>query len=245
MKRVTRILSDNSFLCKNFDFLCILFSFYLHCVYPCWIYIIFLTPFLQHFPKKGFHHQRNPKNPKSHQRQRHKKKFQTQTKQQTIQKKGWFKEHPGIEIGSSLFIHPSPHHYHRPRNRNQHIRIPRSTFNIIRIHTMSSLKYSSILLSLSLLLSILPTFTTSFYLPGVAPKDYVNGASIDVDVNSLSSNTTVIPYDFYLPQFGFCRPDVIESRGESLGSVLFGDRLKNAPFSVGLDSFIYSKWLSF
>lgn len=40
-------------------------------------------------------------------------------------------------------------------------------------------------------------------------------------------------YDYYDPGFGFCKPqDAPKQQSESLGSVLFGDRLYDSPFEV-------------
>lgn len=74
----------------------------------------------------------------------------------------------------------------------------------------------------------------AFYLPGLAPKNYKMGDPVDVDVNALFSKETILPFDYYHPKFGFCRPPTITARSESLGSILFGDRLYNSPFQVSL-----------
>lgn len=71
-----------------------------------------------------------------------------------------------------------------------------------------------------------------FYLPGVAPTDYYRGNKVPLDVNSLTSKDTLIPYDYYNPRFKFCKPQSIISKHETLGSILFGDRLKNSPFEI-------------
>lgn len=80
-----------------------------------------------------------------------------------------------------------------------------------------------------------------FYLPGSAPKDYAEGDQVPLMVNALtpqlsthSKLKSVLSYDFYHPQFHFCKPldgQPISQR-ESFGSILFGDRLYNSPFEI-------------
>ena len=71
------------------------------------------------------------------------------------------------------------------------------------------------------------------YLPGVAPHDYAKGDPVSLYVNALSSSETLLPYDYYHPRLRFCRPDEIKPQPESLGGILFGDRLVNSRFEVG------------
>ncbi|CAN1140423.1 Transmembrane 9 superfamily member 8 [Linum perenne] len=67
----------------------------------------------------------------------------------------------------------------------------------------------------------------SFYLPGVAPEDFIKGDELKVKVNKLTSIKTQLPYSFYsLP---FCRPAKIVDSAENLGEVLRGDRIENSP----------------
>jgi transmembrane 9 superfamily protein 2/4 len=84
----------------------------------------------------------------------------------------------------------------------------------------------------------------AFYLPGVAPHNYKKGDQVPLFVNSLtpivSSNSqlkSVISYDYYYEPFHFCLPqDGPQKQSESLGSILFGDRIFNSPFSVRVPS---------
>ena len=87
----------------------------------------------------------------------------------------------------------------------------------------------------------LPQLSSAFYLPGVAPTSYKQGDSVPLYVNSVKpgpgSNTarlhSVISYDYYNPAFQFCRPkNGPESISESLGSILFGDRIMTSPFEL-------------
>lgn len=90
---------------------------------------------------------------------------------------------------------------------------------------------STLVLSLSL-----SSLASAFYLPGVAPHDYKIGEQVTLQVNSLTPNVlgkSVISYDFYNPQFHFCKPkDGQLEQPESIGSILFGDRIFNSPFEV-------------
>jgi hypothetical protein len=81
-----------------------------------------------------------------------------------------------------------------------------------------------------LLLALLASLASAFYLPGVAPRDYLYGEAVEMKVNKLDSIHTQLPYDYYsLP---FCRPDVIEESAENLGEVLSGDRIENSMYQV-------------
>lgn len=82
----------------------------------------------------------------------------------------------------------------------------------------------------------------AFYLPGVAPTNYKKGDSIPLLVNHLTpslhhvtgdSQTYIYSYDYYYPKFHFCKPqDGPKKQSESLGSIIFGDRIFNSPFEI-------------
>lgn len=82
--------------------------------------------------------------------------------------------------------------------------------------------------------------TSAFYLPGVAPTDYDPGEPVALNVNSLTPAfvtgrplSSIVPYDYYHPGFNFCRPKgEPKPESESLGSILFGDRILNSPFEL-------------
>jgi transmembrane 9 superfamily protein 2/4 len=103
---------------------------------------------------------------------------------------------------------------------------------------------SSISPLLLLLLSPLPA--CAFYLPGVAPTSYKSGDLVPLHVNHLtpadseqSPNVqSVLAYDYYHHEFNFCQPkDGPKPISESLGSILFGDRIFTSPFELkmGID----------
>lgn len=86
---------------------------------------------------------------------------------------------------------------------------------------------------LVLISAALLDLASGFYLPGIAPRSYSKGEDLPIYVNALKSMKTTLPYDYYNPRFHFCRPaDGPQPQGESLGSVLMGDRLYNSPFAV-------------
>lgn len=100
---------------------------------------------------------------------------------------------------------------------------------------------------LDFLLLALTLFSVSsaFYLPGVAPTDYKEGQSIPLLVNHLTpalhhssqgkgpQSTYVYSYDYYYPKFHFCQPEGGPVKQlESLGSIIFGDRIFNSPFNI-------------
>jgi len=90
-----------------------------------------------------------------------------------------------------------------------------------------------------ILLLALPLSTNAFYLPGVTPNSYNFGDTVELNVNHLTpadSETSpnvqsVFAYDYYQPEFHFCAPlEGAKSVPESLGSILFGDRIFTSPF---------------
>ena len=83
--------------------------------------------------------------------------------------------------------------------------------------------------------------TSAFYLPGVAPTSYKRGAIVPLNVNPLTPGLSeedpqlrsVLPFDYYHNAFHFCRPeDGPKYISESLGSILFGDRILTSPFEL-------------
>lgn len=77
---------------------------------------------------------------------------------------------------------------------------------------------------------LLALVANGFYLPGVAPRDYLFGESVELKVNKLDSVHTQLPYDYYsLP---FCSPESVEEAAENLGEVLSGDRIENSMYKI-------------
>uniref|UniRef100_A0A3Q2WTQ4 Transmembrane 9 superfamily member n=1 Tax=Haplochromis burtoni TaxID=8153 RepID=A0A3Q2WTQ4_HAPBU len=80
-----------------------------------------------------------------------------------------------------------------------------------------------------LLLSLLP-MSRSFYVPGVAPRNFHDGDVVDIKAVKLTSSRTQLPYEYYsLP---FCKPKKVFYKGENLGEVLRGDRIVNTLYNV-------------
>jgi transmembrane 9 superfamily protein 2/4 len=83
------------------------------------------------------------------------------------------------------------------------------------------------MLPLSLLVAV-----SGYYLPGMAPNNYLDNDQISVLVNALTSQKNM-PFDYYNPKFHFCQPEAGPiAQSESVGSILMGDRLFNSPFNV-------------
>ena len=91
-------------------------------------------------------------------------------------------------------------------------------------------------------LLLLPQQAVAFYLPGVAPTQYSANDSVPLHVNRLTPLQSdadaqlhsTVSYDYYHKAFHFCRPEQgpQDVGPESLGAVLFGDRIKTSPFEL-------------
>ncbi|KAG9239006.1 hypothetical protein BJ875DRAFT_276241 [Amylocarpus encephaloides] len=87
----------------------------------------------------------------------------------------------------------------------------------------------------------IPQLSSAFYLPGVAPTSYKANDIVPLNVNRLTpvgspddgTLRSVVSYDYYHPDFHFCRPEPApKDVSESLGSILFGDRIRTSPFEL-------------
>ncbi|EJS44217.1 YDR107C [Saccharomyces arboricola H-6] len=92
--------------------------------------------------------------------------------------------------------------------------------------------------------------TGAFSLPGLSPTTYHPNDEIPLLVNRLTPSIYfqhqdengkdvsgdkehyLYSYDYYNARFHFCIPEHIEKQPESLGSVIFGDRIYNSPFQL-------------
>ena len=83
--------------------------------------------------------------------------------------------------------------------------------------------------------------TSAFYLPGVAPTSYQTNETVPLNVNPLTPALSekdpqlhsVLPFDYYHHAFHFCQPkDGQKDILESLGSILFGDRILTSPYEL-------------
>lgn len=94
---------------------------------------------------------------------------------------------------------------------------------------------------IAILLTALPSYSTAFYLPGLAPSSYTLGETVPLHVNALTPAIVqrddqlhaVVSFDYYHPTFRFCRPEGgPQWVRESLGSIIFGDRIRTSPFEL-------------
>ena len=93
----------------------------------------------------------------------------------------------------------------------------------------------------ALLALSLSNAVSAFYLPGVAPTSYEKGAKVPLHVNALTPGLSqldeqlhsIIALPYYHEGFHFCRPEggPVDVR-ESLGSIIFGDRIQTSPFEL-------------
>lgn len=90
-------------------------------------------------------------------------------------------------------------------------------------------------------LAVAPELSNAFYLPGVAPTSYKTGDKVPLYVNALTAGGShedgklraIVPFDYYNPVFHFCRPEPEPTYvSESLGSIIFGDRIMTSPFEL-------------
>jgi transmembrane 9 superfamily protein 2/4 len=91
------------------------------------------------------------------------------------------------------------------------------------------------------LLALAASPASAFYFPGTAPTSYKDGDAVPLYVNHLTPSDSqydpklrsVFSFDYYHEPFHFCQehggPKEIR---ESLGSILFGDRIQTSPFQL-------------
>jgi len=75
-----------------------------------------------------------------------------------------------------------------------------------------------------------------YYLPGVAPRQYLDGEDVPLKVIKLTSVHTQLPYKYY--SLAFCKPEEVTDDPENLGEILKGDRIENSLYKItaGVDS---------
>ncbi|GME40370.1 putative endosomal integral membrane protein [Neofusicoccum parvum] len=95
--------------------------------------------------------------------------------------------------------------------------------------------------ALAALLLLTPAPAAAFYLPGVLPTSYKEGDKVPLLVNHLtpansqedSQVRSVFSFDYYHDAFHFCQPSGgPQYISESLGSILFGDRIQTSPYEL-------------
>lgn len=94
--------------------------------------------------------------------------------------------------------------------------------------------------ALTSLLALAPT-TSAFYFPGTAPASYKEGDAVPLFVNHITPADSqydpklrsVFSFDYYQEPLHFCQPEGGPKYiRESLGSILFGDRIQTSPFEL-------------
>ena len=95
-------------------------------------------------------------------------------------------------------------------------------------------------IGLTVLLAATPV-ARGFYLPGITPTNYKIGDLVQLNVNHLTPSSSqrdphtrsVFSFDYYHHAFHFCQPEGgPQFMSESLGSILFGDRIQTSPFNL-------------
>lgn len=93
----------------------------------------------------------------------------------------------------------------------------------------------------SLALLLVADVVHGFYLPGLTPTNYQKGDVVQLNVNKLTpaegnidhTTKSIFSFDYYHPRFKFCLPGKgAYHLSESLGSILFGDRIVSSPFQL-------------
>ncbi|KAK3089670.1 hypothetical protein FSP39_005498 [Pinctada imbricata] len=80
----------------------------------------------------------------------------------------------------------------------------------------------------------MPSIVRGFYVPGVAPVEFVEGAEVEVKAVKMTSVRTQLPYEYY--SLKFCTPkEGKKFKIENLGEVLRGDRIVNTPYKVQMN----------
>ncbi|BFF94086.1 transmembrane 9 superfamily member 4 [Drosophila madeirensis] len=82
-----------------------------------------------------------------------------------------------------------------------------------------------------------------FYVPGVAPVEFVQDQKIDVKAVKMTSSRTQLPYQYY--SLRFCNPKngTFIFKSENLGEVLRGDRIVNTPYELRMNQQINCRLL--
>mmetsp|Transcript_63519 Transcript_63519/g.132214 ORF Transcript_63519/g.132214 Transcript_63519/m.132214 type:complete len:695 (-) Transcript_63519:130-2214(-) len=81
----------------------------------------------------------------------------------------------------------------------------------------------------------------AFYLPGVAPRAFKEGESVNMKVQTLVSTETPLQFDYY--QLPFCQPDKIHDLPENLGEALAGEKAHTSAFQARMKVDEYCKTL--
>ncbi|KAH8410095.1 hypothetical protein KR009_005874 [Drosophila setifemur] len=90
-------------------------------------------------------------------------------------------------------------------------------------------------LVLGLLVALGALVADCFYVPGVAPVEFVQDQKIDVKAVKMTSSRTQLPYQYYSLRFCYPKNGTLIFKSENLGEVLRGDRIVNTPYDVRMN----------
>ncbi len=90
-------------------------------------------------------------------------------------------------------------------------------------------------------LLLLVSAVAAFYLPGIDPVSYDAGMDVHIRVNSLRSLSDIFPYDYY--RLPFCKPQHLVLKGESLGEIIWGDKVETSPYVINMKQDVACKVL--
>eukprot|EP00551_Chaetoceros_affinis_P011039 CAMPEP_0203663036 /NCGR_PEP_ID=MMETSP0090-20130426/784_1 /ASSEMBLY_ACC=CAM_ASM_001088 /TAXON_ID=426623 /ORGANISM="Chaetoceros affinis, Strain CCMP159" /LENGTH=666 /DNA_ID=CAMNT_0050525899 /DNA_START=42 /DNA_END=2042 /DNA_ORIENTATION=+ len=76
-----------------------------------------------------------------------------------------------------------------------------------------------------------------FYLPGVNPHSFTEGAPVKLKVNKMTSVHEEYPIEYY--RLPFCQPEEIKLEHENLGEFLSGDRIESSPYRLEMKKDMY------
>ncbi|KAH8328558.1 hypothetical protein KR067_010773, partial [Drosophila pandora] len=88
---------------------------------------------------------------------------------------------------------------------------------------------------LGLLVALGGLVADCFYVPGVAPVEFVQDQKIDVKAVKMTSSRTQLPYQYYSLRFCYPKNGTLIFKSENLGEVLRGDRIVNTPYDVRMN----------
>ncbi|CAJ1010329.1 putative Endomembrane protein 70 [Leishmania naiffi] len=80
------------------------------------------------------------------------------------------------------------------------------------------------------LFAVAATPANAFYVPGAAETSYKAGDVVKFMANTLRSSSEMFPIDY--AKMPFCQPATLEFKEESIGEIIWGDRMLNSLYAV-------------
>jgi len=91
-----------------------------------------------------------------------------------------------------------------------------------------------------LLLGSLLVSANAFYLPGVQPQEFKVGESVEMKVNSMTSQHTQIPKDYY--RLPFCKPaEGPKMISQNLGESITGNKIQSSAYELNMKTDMHCK----